>query len=346
MHGDDASAHGRESSSESAMQSMASTIDDTRARESLMDAICGGQGSRVAEEACVLIAAKKEPIVRKICQECCAMCSPEHCLAMILFITHRPKTGKKHASEESAWLADGIATVVSGGRGSKGNNSGLATAPAGPCPGSGQRNHDKTRKMINAIETAAARARPKLSKVGPTTRADQRGAREDIQFAEALGALPAKPGDKWSPLMALIDTAYRLDVVQLPLVRNDKFRKLVLRAKTSECTNATKTGGIPGGGAKASRQEAPLQTPANEAAMKCPASSAHVADDPHLKMAALWTFDRTQIPRNSAGDALIPCAEELELPPPKVVHCSAEAKRGRKGVSKDQVMCYLVEEEG
>ena len=321
---------------------MASTIDDARARESLIDAICRGQGSRVAQEACVLISAKKEVVVRKICHECCAMCSPEHCLAMVLFITHKPKSGKKHASEESAWLADGIATVVSGARASKGANGGITTASTGSGTGTGQRNHDKVRKMISAVEIAAARTKPASSRLGVGNRADQRGCREDAQFAEALGALPAKLGDKWNPVVALIDAAYRHDVIQTPLVRNDKFRKLVLRARTSDKADRAAAGGAPA--AKASCQDAPLQTPANEAVIKCPVSSANVADDPHLKMAALWTFDRSQMPRTVAGDALIPSADDLELPPPKVVHCAADARKGRKGASKDRVTCYLVEE--
>ena len=334
-----------------AMQSMASTIDDTRARESLLDAIRDGHGSRVAQEACALIAAKKEAVVRKICQECCAMCSPEYCLAMILFLTHRPKSGNKHTSEESAWLADGIATVVSGARASKGCHDGLATGSgsgSGSSSRSGQRNQDKVRKMIVAIEAAAARVRPasRNTDVKTTTRDDQCGAREDSRFSEALGALPAKPGDRWNPVIALVDVAYQHDVVQAPLVRNDKFRKLVLRAKAPKQSMDAPSSIA----SKAPHREASLRTPANEMANGSNADGSsggtNVADDPHLKMAALWTFDRSQIPCNGVGDVPIPCAGDLEAPPPpKVVHCSKEPKKGRRRAPKDQVTCFLVEED-
>jgi hypothetical protein len=335
------------------MQGMASTIDDARARESLLDAICSGHGSRVAEEACALVAAKKDAVVRRLCQECCAMCSPEHCLAMILFLLHKPKLGKKHATEESAWLADGIATVVSGARATRGGRDALGTA-SGSGPGSGQRNHAKIRQMIAAIEKAAARGRTIVKGSGATetdverTRADRRGAREDARFAEALGSLPAKPGDKWNPVMNLIDIAYRHDVVQVPLIRNEKFRRLVMRARGATGASAAATGCSMG--ASAADGTPSLRTPATEAARPAgrgdgdDEGGAHVADDPHLKMAALWTFDRTMIPRTCIDGNQIPCADDIDVPAPKVVHCSGDAKKGRKGNAKDRVTCVLVDE--
>ena len=213
-------------------QTMAPTIEDARARESIIDAMCSGQGSRIAQEACDLICAGKHTILRSVCQECSYLCRPEHAMAMVMFLTRKARTGKKHVKEEVAWIADGLATVAAGARMLSGNR-GAPLPPRNSSGQTGQRHHEKIRSFIAQIEAASAR-------VGDASRVE-RGAREDARFAEALGALPAKPGDKWTPVVNLIDVAYRHNVVQKPMVRNDKFRKLLFDAKIADRTGRSET---------------------------------------------------------------------------------------------------------
>lgn len=313
---------------------MTATIDDHRAREALLGAVRSGNGVSVAKETCAIVTAKKDNIVKQVCQECCSLCSPAHCMYMIEMLTRKTSSSKQSRGIECEWIADGVATVVAGARAVQvGQERSCSVALSG----TPDRKHARICQMIGAIEKGAVR-------VG--MRADTRiGAREDPRFAQMLGKLPTKLDEKWNPVLSLVDVAYKFNVPQIPLIKNERFRDLVREAK------GVPVSGVASPTASASRASKPRSdshTRVNRSAKQSGRSNicASSENDSQLKLAAFWTFDRSSMPTKAPDDVCVDPAPNVN-DPERVVHCTVDTKRGsRRGVKRSEaVTCVLIDNE-
>ena len=314
------------------VHAMSLTIEDARARECLLDAIRECHGSKVARQTCDFVARKKDKVVKDICHECSCMCLPEHCMAMTLFLTRKSRIGKNCAGEEGAWLADAVATVMAGARIVRGPNASKRTPTQRT---SAQNHHDRIRSLVKRIENEASVL---LGDEDPASI----GAKSDIRFAEALGKLPSKLGDKWSPLLSLIDTAYRHDVVQTPLVKNERFRSLVDEAKQSAYQKEERKSTPE----SVSVTQPDLVTPSNETDARKKASAGNKVEDPELKFAALWTYDRSRCVHDNDVPIASVKDQDTSRDVRKVVRCDEAAGKSerRKGANNPngQITCVKV----